>query len=57
MRIVEGRRLTEVDVSGAVPGQRFVGADGVVLDSVVHGARDQFQGVGNLCEEELLVLQ
>ena len=47
----------EVDVSGPVPGQRLVRADGVVLDPVVLGVGDQVQGVGDLLEEELLVLQ
>ena len=47
----------EVDVSGPVPGQRLVRAHGVVLDPVVLGVGDQVQGVGNLFEEQLFVLQ
>jgi hypothetical protein len=46
-----------VDLEGPVPGQRLVRADGVVLDPVVLGVRDQIQGVGHLLEEQLLVLQ
>jgi hypothetical protein len=47
----------EVDLEGAVPGQRLVRADGVVLDPVVLGVGDEVQGVGHLLEEQLLVLQ
>ena len=47
----------EVDLAGSVPGQGLVWADGVVLDPVVLGVGDQVQGVGDLFEEELIVLQ
>lgn len=47
----------DVDVVGTVPGECLVGADGVVLDPVVLGVTDEVQGVGDLLEEELLVLQ
>jgi hypothetical protein len=46
-----------MDVLRPVPGQRLVRADGVVLDSVVLGVGDEVEGVGDLFEEELLVLQ
>ena len=48
---------TQVNVERAVPGQGLVRADGVVLDPVVLGVGDQVQGVGDLFEEQLLVLQ
>jgi hypothetical protein len=46
-----------VDLAGPVPGQGLVGTHGVVFDPVVLGVGDQVQGVGDLLEEELLVLQ
>ncbi len=47
----------DVDVEEPVPGERLVRADGVVLDPVVLGVRDQVRGVGDLLKEQLLVLQ
>ncbi len=47
----------EVDVPGPVPGQRLVGTHGVVLDPVVLGVCNQVPSVGDLFEEQLLVLQ
>ena len=47
----------QVHLHGPVPGDRLVGADLVVLGAVVLGAGDQFEGVGDLVEEEPLVLQ
>jgi hypothetical protein len=46
-----------VDVVGAVPGEGLVGADGVVVMPVVLGVTEEVEGVGELLEEELLVLQ
>jgi hypothetical protein len=42
---------------GAVPGQGFVRADGVVVDPVALGVLDQVQHVVNLFEEQPLVLR
>lgn len=42
---------------GAVPGECLVGADGVVVAPVVLGVADQVEGVGDLLEGQLLVLQ
>jgi hypothetical protein len=42
---------------GAVPGECLVGADGVVVAPVVLGVTDEVEGVGDLLEEQLLVLQ
>jgi hypothetical protein len=47
----------QVHLQWPVPGDRFVGALGVVLDSVVLGPLDQGQRVGDLVEEQPLVLQ
>jgi len=46
-----------VDLDGAVPSDRLVGSDGVVLDPVVLGVGCQVQGVWDLFEEQPLVLQ
>src|SRR5450830_2173594 len=43
--------VAEVDLGGAVPGDRLVGSDGVVLDPVVLGVGCQVQGVWDLFEE------
>src|SRR5450759_3451159 len=43
--------VAEVDLDGAVPGDRLVGSDGVVLDPVVLGVRGQVNRVGDLLEE------
>ena len=53
----EGVGEAEVDVVGSVPGDGLVGADGVVVDAVVLGVRDEVQGVVDLFEEEAFVLQ
>lgn len=47
----------EVDVRRAVPGDGFVGADGVVLGPVGLGVFDEVQGVVDLFEEQPFVLQ
>src|SRR5450830_1279286 len=52
-----GVGVAEVDLDGAVPSDRLVGSDGVVLDPVVLGVRGQVQGVWDLLEEQPLVLQ
>jgi len=49
--------VAEVDLDGAVPSDRLVGSDGVVLDPVVLGVGCQVQGVWDLFEEQPLVLQ
>jgi len=49
--------VAEVDLDGAVPGDRLVGSDGVVLDPVVLGVRGQVDRVGDLFEEQPFVLQ
>src|SRR5665647_3902697 len=56
---VGGRRVgvAEVDLDGAVPGQVLVGSDGVVLDAVVLDVGGQVDRVGDLLEEQALVLQ
>src|SRR5665811_1129826 len=46
-----GVGVAEVDLDGAVPSDRLVGADGVVLDPVVLGVGCQVQGVWDLFEE------
>jgi len=43
--------VAEVDLDGAVPSDRLVGSDGVVLDPVVLGVGCQVQGVWDLFEE------
>lgn len=53
----EGGGVVEVNVVGAVPGECLVGADGVVVAPVVLGVADQVEGVGDLLEGQLLVLQ
>jgi hypothetical protein len=47
----------EVDVVRSVPGECFVRADGVVVDSVALGVHGQVEDVVDLFEEQLLVLQ
>src|SRR5665647_3335648 len=49
--------VAEVDLNGAVPGQVLVGPDGVVLDPVVLDVGGQVDRVGDLFEEQPLVLQ
>jgi hypothetical protein len=46
-----------VDLDRAVPRQVLVGSDGVVLDPVALGVGGQVEDVGDLFEEESLVLQ
>src|SRR5665647_934789 len=46
-----GVGVAEVDLDGAVPGDRLVGSDGVVLDPVSLGVGCQVQGVWDLFEE------
>lgn len=50
-------RVAGVDVEGLVPGQGLVRAELVVLDPECLGVCAQVQGVGDLFEEQLLVLQ
>ena len=52
-----GVGVAEVDVERPVPGDGFVRSDGVVLDPVALGVRGQVEGVGDLLEEQSLVLQ
>src|SRR5665811_1012014 len=47
-----GVGVAEVDLDGAVPSDRLVGSDGVVLDPVVLGVGCQVQGVWDLFEEQ-----
>src|SRR5665648_677487 len=47
----------EVDLDRAVPGQVLVGSDGVVLDPVMLDVSGQVDRVGDLFEEQPLVLQ
>ena len=49
--------VAEVDLDRAVPGQVLVGSDGVVLDPVVLDVDGQVDRVGDLLEEQALVLQ
>ena len=49
--------VAEVDLDRAVPGQVLVRSDGVVLDPVVLGVGGQVDRVGDLFEEQPLVLQ
>jgi hypothetical protein len=46
-----------VDVVGAVPGEGLVGVGGVVVVPVVLGVTEEVEGVGDVLEEELLVLR
>jgi hypothetical protein len=46
-----------VHLLGSVPGDGFVGSGLVVLDPVVLRALSEDDGVGDLVEEEALVLQ
>jgi hypothetical protein len=46
-----------VDVDRSLPGQRFVGSDGVELDPVCLGLADQVQGVVDGLAVEPFVLQ
>ena len=52
-----GVGLAQVDLQGPVPGDRLVGSCGVLVEAVVVGAFDELEGVGDLVEEEPLVLQ
>ncbi len=57
-KVGDGRvGVAEVDLDGAVPGDRLVGSDGVVLDAVVLGVGCQVQGVWDVLEEQPLVLE
>src|SRR5665648_787613 len=49
--------VAEVDLDRAVPGQVLVGSDGVVLDPVALDVDGQVDRVGDLFEEQPLVLQ
>src|SRR5665647_2820570 len=49
--------VAEVDLDRAVPGQVLVGSDGVVLDPVALDVDGQVDRVGDLLEEQPLVLQ
>ncbi len=52
-----GVGVAEVDVSGPVPGDRFVRPDGVVFEPVVLGSLGERDGVVDLVEERSLVLE
>jgi len=49
--------LAQVDVGRAVPGEVLVGSDVVVLGAVGMEVAGELEGVGDLFEEEPLVLQ
>src|SRR5665647_1194283 len=52
-----GFGVAEMDLDRPVPGQVLVGSDGVVLDPVVLDLGGQVDRVGDLFEEQPLVLQ
>jgi hypothetical protein len=48
---------SKLDFDRPIPGQGFVGSDGVVFDPVVLGVSHQIQVAGDLFKEQLLVFQ
>lgn len=59
VRKVGDARIGEsgVDIEGPVPGQVLVRVHSVVLDPVGLRVRDEVEGVGDLLQEQPLVLQ